>query len=117
MRTFEIEIQGDDWNGAVSLKLLPYKQRLDLAKKVDAIKGEIAQAEFLGDLLKENLTGLVATHKSGTTFEGMEDLEYYEEGTSLMGALLPLLVKGAPLGNVLKLTSKEQQGKRSKDSQ
>lgn len=108
-KTFKVQVEGEDWQGEVTIKLLPYQMRLDLAKEIDGDMGDMEKASVLAAMLKENIEGIDIKHSSGIEFKDIEDIEYYEEGTELMGKFMPMLVKGVPMGNVLRLKSKELQ--------
>ena len=104
-KVFKIELEDEDWSGSVSLRILPYNERMNFAKLSSENDGDdYDQAVKLNQLLKENIDSLDVKHVKGMEFKSVDDLEYYEEGALLMSKMIPLLIKGAPLGNVLKLT-------------
>lgn len=111
-KTFDIELDSDDWCGGVSMRLLPYHERIALIDQATKGLGEadsVAKAARLAPMLRDAIVKLEVTHtQSKVQFKSLEELEYSEVGSELFGHLLPVLINGAPLKNVLRLRSKKQ---------
>lgn len=120
-KLFEIEIEGDEWEGSVSIRILPQVKRLELSKKFVGSKAgkedDLDRAKRISQMIKENLEGIDLKHiETGHELKEVDDLDYYGS-LSLTTELSKILLQGPPLGNVLKLTSKEQQSQQSTEQQ
>ena len=103
-KVFKIAVDGEGVKGFVSLRVLPYHQRLDIAKEFDSDADNIDQAKVLFGMLTENITDVDITHESGEVIKDLETLEYYKEGSEILNQMMPIILNGPPLGNLLKLS-------------
>ena len=111
-KTFDIKLDGDGWEGSFSVVLRPYIERMELAQEFSTKSedmSDIEKVKYLAGLVQDNVTKLDVKHVEGDEFKSFEDMEYSKAGTELINQMATVVIQGAPLGNILKVQSKEQQ--------
>ena len=100
------------FSGSLKLKAPSYKERIGLAKelnfKVENVEGTLVadnkNSQFdvalkLLEIVDKHVISMELTHtESGQVFKSIEDLDYTEEGSSLVDEIGTALMRGVKLG-------------------
>lgn len=109
MKTFKIDVSKLDmeqrenlFTGSVDVELENVRDRLKTVKSLDVGDDNIDNADKLLELAAQRIKSVDVKFNGDTSFDSLDDLGFYEEGTALIGAIGRAIVQGIPMGGVLK---------------